>query len=60
MPKEVRKLIRMLSRENPLSGAPHIHGELLKLGIHVGETSVGKVHGPAPNAALTDLEDVPR
>jgi putative transposase len=32
----------MLSRENPLWGAPHIHGELLKLGIHVGETSVSK------------------
>ena len=40
--KEVRELIRMLSRENPLWGAPHIHGELLKLGIHVGETSVSK------------------
>ena len=38
--KEVRKLIRMLSRENPLWGAPHIHGELLKLGIDIGETSV--------------------
>lgn len=23
-------------------GAPHIHGELLKLGITIGETSVGK------------------
>jgi len=32
----------MLSRENPLWGAPHIHGELLKLGIDVGETSVSK------------------
>ena len=42
VPKEVRKLIRMLSQENPLWGAPHIHGELLKLGINVGETSVGK------------------
>jgi putative transposase len=31
-----------LSRENPLWGAPRIHGELLKLGIDVGETSVGK------------------
>ncbi len=40
--KEVRKLIRMLSRENPLWGAPHIHGELLKLGIDIGETSVSK------------------
>ena len=41
-PQEVRELIRMLSRENPLWGAPHIRGELLKLGIHVGETSVSK------------------
>jgi putative transposase len=40
--KEVRELIRMLSRDNPLWGAPHIHGELLKLGIDVGETSVSK------------------
>jgi hypothetical protein len=32
----------MLSQENPLWGARHIHGELLKLGINVGETSVGK------------------
>jgi putative transposase len=42
VPKEIRELIRMLSRENPLWGAPHIHGELLKLGIDVGETSVSK------------------
>jgi hypothetical protein len=39
---ETRELIRRLSRENPLWGAPRIHGELLKLGIDVGETSVGK------------------
>ena len=31
-----------MSRDNPLWGAPRIHGELLKLGINVGETSVGK------------------
>ena len=31
-----------MSRENPLWGAPRIHGELLKLGIDVGETSVSK------------------
>ena len=42
VPKNVRALIRRLSRENPLWGAPRIHGELLKLGIEVGETSVGK------------------
>ena len=42
VPKQVRQLIRTLSRENPLWGAPHIHGELLKLGIIIGETSVAK------------------
>jgi len=31
-----------MSRENLLWGAPRIHGELLKLGIDIGETSVGK------------------
>ena len=40
--QEVRQLIRKMSRENPLWGAPRIHGELLKLGIDIGETSVGK------------------
>jgi putative transposase len=42
VPREVRDLIRRMSRENPLWGAPHIHGELLKLGIAIGETSVAK------------------
>jgi hypothetical protein len=31
-----------MSHENPLWGAPKIHGELLKLGIEIGETSVSK------------------
>ncbi len=31
-----------MSRANPLWGAPRIHGELLKLGIDIGETSVSK------------------
>jgi transposase InsO family protein len=31
-----------MSRENPGWGAPRIHGELLKLGINIGETSVSK------------------
>jgi len=31
-----------MSRDHPLWGAPRIHGELLKLGIDIGETSVGK------------------
>jgi transposase InsO family protein len=42
VPREVRDLIRRMSRENPLWGAPRIHGELLKLGIDIGETSVSK------------------
>jgi hypothetical protein len=29
-------------RENPGWGAPRIHGELLKLGFHIGESSVSK------------------
>ncbi len=40
--REVRDLIRRMSRENPIWGAPRIHGELLKLGIDIGETSVSK------------------
>jgi putative transposase len=52
VPKEVRQLIRTMSCENPLWGAPRIHGELLKLGIDIGETSVSKYlvrrHKPPP------------
>ena len=39
---EVRQLIRGMSSANPFWGAPRIHGELLKLGIDVGQTSVAK------------------
>jgi hypothetical protein len=39
---EVRQLIREMSIANPLWGAPRIHGELLKLGIDIGQTSVAK------------------
>src|SRR4029079_7261107 len=31
-----------MSLANPLWGAPRIHGELLKLGIDVGQTTVAK------------------
>jgi len=40
--REVRDLIRKMCRENPLWGAPRIHGELLKLGINIAESSVSK------------------
>jgi transposase InsO family protein len=39
---EIRDLIRRMSVANPLWGAPRIHGELLKLGIDIGQTSVAK------------------
>jgi hypothetical protein len=40
--RELRDLIRRMSKENPLWGAPRIHGELLKLGFEVAESSVSK------------------
>jgi transposase InsO family protein len=42
IPAEIRHLIREMSVANPLWGAPRIHGELLKLGIDVGQTTVAK------------------
>jgi hypothetical protein len=41
-PADIRRLIREMSVANPLWGAPRIHGELLKLGIDVGQTTVAK------------------
>jgi hypothetical protein len=40
--KDIRDLIREISRANPLWGAPRIHGELLKLGIDVAQSTVAK------------------
>ena len=42
VPLEIRQLIRDMSLANPLWGAPRIHGELLKLGIDICQTSVAK------------------
>jgi transposase InsO family protein len=42
VPPDIRRLIREMSIANPLWGAPRIHGELLKLGIDIGQTSVAK------------------
>jgi hypothetical protein len=71
----LRALIRQMSMENPLWGAPRIHGELLKLGFEVAQSSVAKYmvkrRGPpsqgwrtflgnhAPDIAAMDLFIVP-
>ena len=39
---ELRELIQRMSKENPLWGAPRIHGELLKLGFEIAESTVSK------------------
>ncbi len=39
---DLRVLIRQMSIENPLWGAPRIHGELLKLGFNIAQSSVAK------------------
>jgi transposase InsO family protein len=72
---ELRVLIRRMSLENSLWGAPRIHGELLKLGFEVAQSSVAKYmvkrRGPpnqgwrtflrnhAPDIAAMDLFMVP-
>ena len=72
---ELRALIRQMSIDNPLWGAPRIHGELLKLGFEVAQSSVAKYmvkrHGSpsqgwrtflcnhAPDIAAMDLFVVP-
>jgi hypothetical protein len=40
--RELRRLIREMSLANPLWGAPRLHGELLKLGIEVAQSTVAK------------------
>jgi len=47
---ELRKLIGEMGRANPLWGAPHIHGELLKLGFDVAQSTVARYmcRGPWP------------
>jgi hypothetical protein len=48
--EELRGLIREISLLNPLWGAPRVHGELLKLGIDVAQSTVSKymVRGRGP------------
>jgi len=40
--REIRDLIRTMSKANVIWGAPRIHGELLKLGIEVSQATVAK------------------
>src|ERR1700730_10133767 len=70
---ELRTLIRQMSTQNQLWGAPRIHGELLKLGFSVAQSTVAKYmvkpRGPpsqgwktflrnhAPDIAAMDLFD---
>jgi len=72
---DLRALIRRMSVENPLWGAPRIHGELLKLGFELAQSSVAKYmvkrRGPpsqewrtflrnhAPDIAAMDLLVIP-
>jgi putative transposase len=52
VPQELRTLIRTISTANPLWGAPRIHGELLKLGFTVSQTTVARYmcrHRPLPS-----------
>src|SRR5499427_978036 len=58
---ELRVLIRRISIDNPLWGAPRIHGELLKLGFEVAQSSVAKYmvkrRGPPGQGWLTFLRN---
>jgi len=45
MSREIRDLIRKMSKSHPLWGAPRIHGELPKLGFDVSQTTVDTFHG---------------
>src|ERR1700704_4128614 len=58
---DLRALIRRMSVDNPLWGAPRIHGELLKLGSEVAQSSVAKYmvkrDGPPSQAWLTFLRN---
>jgi transposase InsO family protein len=58
---DLRVLIRRMSIENPLWGAPRIHGELLKLGFAVAQSSVAKYmvkrYGPPSQGWRTFLRN---
>ena len=43
MTPSISVLVRRVAEENPLWGAPKIHGELQKLGVKVGERTVSRL-----------------
>ena len=57
----LRDLIKRMSRENPLWGAPRIHGELLMLGFDVAQSTVSKYlergHKPSSQSWTTFLRN---
>ena len=59
--KDVRDLIRRISQDNPLWGAPRVHGELLMLGIEVSQATVAnymmRQRKPPSQSWLTFLRD---
>jgi hypothetical protein len=55
---ELRTLIGEISRANALWGAPRIHGELLKLGFEVAQSTVARVHVPPLAATASGLADL--
>ena len=57
---ELRALIRRMSIENPLWGAPRVHGELLKLGFELAQSSVAELHGQAGWTARSGVAHLPR
>jgi hypothetical protein len=59
MNREIRDLIRQMSRANPLWGAPRIHGELLKLGIKVSQATVSRYLPWRPKARRAKKLDRP-
>jgi hypothetical protein len=48
-----------MSFENPLWGAPKIHGELLKLGIEVAQSTVSKYKVPRQGRPLQTRKTFP-
>jgi hypothetical protein len=56
---DLQALIRRMSIENVLWGAPHIHGELLKLDFTVAPVYRRQVHGQERRPVWSELGHVP-